>query len=884
MRWQVQLLGGFSARRGGVSHERLPTRFALLLLARLLLEPRRVHGREELAQWLWPDLEPGPSEAGAGDGRGRLRRHLAVLKALLDEPDSPPAFIATRDSVRVNADAFDVDTRRLEACVAAGDKAGAMACYTGPLLPGLVDDWIDEHRSRIDGLLARMDLDPLQASAASAGDRDGDRVLVPYVTRFMGRAAEQASLAGLVQTVRWIVIVGPGGCGKSRLSAHVAESATGFATVRQVRLVDCARPVDIENRIGAALQLEAGDDTMHDRIVAVLSRGPALLVLDNFEQLADEAGEAVLAGVLSQLPQLHLLVTSRRALRHADAHTVVLQPLPVPLEGCGLQEALANPAVAMFVDRARAARVGFHLHQRNLATVVRICRALDGLPLAIELAASRVRHFRVSEIGQALTSGVKVLALRSAQGADASRHASMALSLAWSWRLLSTVQRQALVALAVFREGFTAAQAQEVMPGGDEDALSALLRDSLVHLHGTTAGDGGQRLRLLTSVRDFVQQHDEAGPLLPLTRERHRACFTRLAQRLERAQRGADVEDLSNCLAAMDSGLADGDPAAAVALALALQVHWNVRGAMADAASVLLRVVEQAPCDTPGHFELSCLLPRVLARAGQLGSAQQLAARALEAAGQAPARRAAALVSLLAVRWMAERDAAALFQPATEALQLARAAAPAWHARAAWLLGAVTLNLPLRSSEAAALALFEESEQVCQRSGDSRGVLLAQSGRIGVLVHQRNWVPALALTIQAQAQAVQLGDLATRLQLCSRHSTALEALRRFAEALDVCREHVQLAAQAGQTYELAYALWNQCRPRARLRQPEAACMLAAFSARLWTGRFGPLEAGEERHIARVRRLVRCQVGAARETALWQQGQALTLEAAIALAS
>jgi predicted ATPase len=886
MRWEVQLLGGFAGRRGDVVLSRLPTEFALRLLARLLLEPRRAHPRDELALWLWPHIGPRKDRVAddeAGIRRKRLRQTLAVLKALLDVPEAPTTIIATRESLRLNADAFDVDVRRLEACVAARDRDGAAACYRGPLLPGLDDDWVEAQRQRIDGLLGRLDDDTTLDPVAAALEEP--RVLVPYVTPFIGRQAELRELVARVSASRLLAIIGPGGCGKTRLSARVAETVTGFDTVHFVGLADCTLPQQIEDRIGTVLQLHPGDMPMLEQIAARLSRGPALLVMDNFEQLGTESGEAVLARLLERLPRTHLLVSSRRALLRPEAENFMLLPLPLPDVGSDAATAQRSPALALFVDRARAARVGFHVHERNVATLVDICRALEGLPLAIELAASRVRDFAVGDIGRALSSGLHVLAQRGPRAARAGRHASLEVALDWSWRLLDDAQREALSALTVFRGGFTADQADDVVQGADHSALAALLRDSLVHLQVQAEADGARRLRLMASVREFVTER-AAPDLLARMRARHRAHFGRIARRLQRAQRVAAADDLPNFVAAMESGLADGEASSAVALALALQIHWAARGVPTDAMTVLSRIVEQAAPGTPGHFSLLCLLPRLLVHAGQVDEAHRVVERALAAAGDDAARCAEALLSQTAVRWMAERDAPALMQPATEALQLARASSlPVLQARAAWLLGAVTLNSDNAPAVAeVALGLFKGSEQVFTAAGDRRGALMARSGLIAGLIHLRRWSQALALIADGEAEAARLQDLSTQLQMCSRLSTTLEALRRFDEAVSVCQRHVRLAEPQGQTYQLAYGLWNQCRPRARLRQPELAARLMAFSVRFWTETFGPLERGEERDVAVVRRLVAHQVGAAREAELWQEGWALSLPAAVALAS
>jgi predicted ATPase len=879
-RWQVALLGGLQARNGDVLITHFGSRAIALLFARLTLQPRTEHARERLAEWLWPEVRPRQGRQGEDAAvirRTRLRRALSVLGGLLDLPGQgqAPWIVARRETLRLNGDLFETDVARFEELVRRGQADAARACYRGELMPGFDDDWIEDERARLAGLLNRIEL----AGPDVAEGEQETRALVPYVTTFFGRERELAELAEAVRVHRLVVVTGPGGCGKTRLCGRAADGLPGFELVVFVGLADCEAAAQIGDRVRAALNLQPGSVPPLQQVAARLSGLHVLLLLDNVEQLVGAETDAVLAQLLDALPGLHLLLSSRRSLQDGTAHHLPLGPLPMPPHEASLSLAYANPCVALFVDRARAARADFRLHARNLGGVVAACRLLEGLPLAIEIAASRVRQHSPHDIGTAVTRTLGALARRGPTARRNLRHASLEAALDWSWRLLEPGDQQALASLTVLRANWTATQAAAVIGDDGPMRLRRLGADSLVHTRVDAGGE--HRYAMLDTVREFVADRIPLEALAD-ARRRHAAHFREQAQATGREHGVAAKADLPNFVAALRHALAEDELAVAVAIALGLGPHTSATGAEPELLDALRRVADAAPAHTPGLGRLHALLPRLLINAGYATEARQRAAAALAAAGPAASAQAEALWAHTLVQWLAERDSAAALAPAQRALALAREAAMAeTEARALLLLGAVSLTLPQPLLPEAA-GSFEAAERLVRRLGDRRGSLHALPGRTACLMAEARWSEAQAVAAAGEKQAQELGDVATQLQLCSRLATCQEALRHFGDALHTSQRQVRQARAHGMAYHVAYGLWNQGRPLARLRRPDDAALLMAYSSRYWVEQFGPLNAADTRSVARVRRLVATQVGVARLEALWSQGLALAETEALRL--
>lgn len=316
-------------------------------------------------------------------------------------------------------------------------------------------------------------------------------------TPLLGRERELAAARGLLDGHRVVTIVGTGGCGKTRLAVEIAEATDGAVFVDLSPLTD---PELVLPTVARALGLrEAGPSPLVGTLLRHLRDRAAVLVLDNVEQVVEAA--AAVADLLARFPGVRVLATSRCPLRIPGEHLLPLTPLPVPPAGTGRGRAV--PSVALFVDRVRAAQPDFVLTPHTEPVVADICRALDGLPLALELAAAQVRAHGLTEVLERTRRQLDGPAPLRRGTAD--RHRSLDSALDWSVALLDEEAVTLLRRLWVFAGGWTAAAAQRVCgtPGTDaRPALAMLVEHSLVE---AVHRDAGVRYRMLETVRRHAE-------------------------------------------------------------------------------------------------------------------------------------------------------------------------------------------------------------------------------------------------------------------------------------------------------------------------------------------------------------------------------------------
>jgi predicted ATPase len=316
-------------------------------------------------------------------------------------------------------------------------------------------------------------------------------------TRFFGREGELAHLRELVTREPLVTITGLGGAGKTRLATEATASSNG-SEVRWSILT----ALDSDDAVAAAVADSLGRDGGADAVVEALNERPRLLVLDNCEHVI--AGAAELADrILASCPDARLLATSREPLGVEGEQVLRLGPLGLP-EGEELGALERSEAVALFVDRARAARGSFVLDDNNAEPVARICRRLDGLPLAIELAAARSRALSPAEIAGLLDERFRLLT--RARSREGERHRTLRATIDWSYRLLSEAERLAFDRLAVFAGRFDLGGAAAVCAGcGREPAEMPDVLDRLVQRSLLVASDekGTTFYSMLESLRHY---------------------------------------------------------------------------------------------------------------------------------------------------------------------------------------------------------------------------------------------------------------------------------------------------------------------------------------------------------------------------------------------
>jgi predicted ATPase/class 3 adenylate cyclase len=430
--------------------------------------------------------------------------------------------------------------------------------------------------------------------------------LPPQATTFIGREREIDEVKRLLEHARLVNLLGMGGLGKTRLSLQVAAEMLGefpdgawfldLAPIREPSLVvgETARLLQVQEEPGRPLLQTLCTQQQTRRL---------LLVMDNCEHLV-EAAAALAHALLRSAPQLRVLASSRSALHVPGEQFYPVLPLPAPARGLDLAALSKLTAVRLFVERARAHKPDFELNEREAPAVAELVARLEGIPLALELAAARVRVLSVADINKRLQDRYKLLTGGSRQLQE--RQQTLRGLVDWSYELLQPPEQLLLQRLGVFIGGFDLAAAEAVC--GDEtldvldvlDLLGSLVEKSLVMMEETP--EGGTRYRMLETLRDYAREKLALSGALALIAGRHLAHFFTLAKQIRDGLQGAqqaewvtraeaDLDNLRAALVHARSGTEGVDPFLAVKLPVALQGFWVMRGYLSEGRETVRAVL-----------------------------------------------------------------------------------------------------------------------------------------------------------------------------------------------------------------------------------------------------------------------------------------------------
>ncbi|MET8297932.1 BTAD domain-containing putative transcriptional regulator [Streptomyces sp. NPDC005180] len=595
--------GGYrlAAAREDVDLHRF-TRLAALGAEQLATDPATAATtlREALSLWRGPALADLPEPARTTHAAAPEARRTAALRdrveADLRSGATAPAALLPEIEALIREHPYDEPLRalHLRALRSAGRPADALAAYED-IRRDLADGLGTDPGPQLRALHAELLQPPPPPPARPQGN------LRPRLTSFVGREPELAALADDLARVRLVTLTGPGGAGKTRLAEHAAAAHPESGWLVELARLDHAAAVPDavlsalglrENSLVAREKTPAGDDPT-TLLVEHCAHRSLLLVLDNCEHVIDGAA-ALAEKLLTHCPGVRILATSREPLGVPGEFLRPLGPLP------------PGPAHRLFTDRATAARPGFRPDE-DPSAVAEICDRLDGLPLAIELAAARLRLLTPRQIADRLDDRFRLLT----GGARTllPRQQTLRAVVDWSWDLLDTAERTVLARMSVFAGGcdLDAVEAVCAGPGADvADTLGSLVDKSLV----TAVPDAdGMRYRLLETIREYATERLAASPDdARATARRHAAHYLALAERAEPLLRSAEqlpwirrVEtELDNLRSALHTVTAkEPDVETAQRLLTALAWFLWLRNYRAEGAEWAERVLAVTPDDTP---------------------------------------------------------------------------------------------------------------------------------------------------------------------------------------------------------------------------------------------------------------------------------------------
>jgi predicted ATPase/class 3 adenylate cyclase len=648
---------------------------------------------------------------------------------------------------------------------------------------------------------------PLRSLDARKGN------LPPQLTTFVGRDKELAEIAGALDRSRLVTLTGPGGTGKTRLSLQVARQTeerlsdgayfVALAPIREAGLVATA--------IGKALGVrQEADRPAIETVVDHLKDQQVLLVLDNFEQVLEAASDV--AAILDQAERSRVLVTSREALRLQGEQEYPVPPLALPdPQHLPPLDALSHyEAVALFIERARAVIPSFEVTNDNAAAVAEICSRLDGLPLAIELAAARVKVLAPEAILGRLESRLTLLA-GGARNLPA-RQQTLRDAIGWSFDLLNEEEQRFFASLSVFAGGFTLDAAEAVCGEGlgidTLDGVASLVNKSLVRQGQALGGVG--RFFMLETIREFAAERLAASPDVQDVRRRHANYFLSIAEEAAPELFGPKQAELLDALedehdnfrAALAWAPEGGQLPVALRMGGALWRFWQMRGYLREAAARLGPLISSAEAEDD---------PAALAAA-------------MEGAGGI-------------AYWMGQWEDARRFYH--RCLDLHRHMGNQAGAAEALYNLAFTYHIPMPPlrDTARARQLNREALEIYRELGDRRGLAKTLWGISAQAESVQDWKASLDAATEALGLFIELDDRFGASWAYHSVGLASTQLGRLDEAEQAITEGLRQFAAAGDVTGLGQLLWDMSLLEGRRGNHERAVRLrgAAYEVQRRSG-------------------------------------------------
>ncbi|TDD48058.1 tetratricopeptide repeat protein [Nonomuraea terrae] len=603
--------------------------------------------------------------------------------------------------------------------------------------------------------LAVLRADPALGAPAPSAAGPVRQGLRAQLTSFVGRTEELDQVRARLRDNRLVTLIGPGGAGKTRLANEAADQEPG--DVCFVPLAPVSDASGVPRAVLAALDIR--DALLHaerpavdplTRLVTALADRRLLLVLDNCEHLVEAAAD-LSDHLLAACPGLRVLATGREALGITGESILPVAPLRLP--PVDTDDPLDYAAVRLFADRAAAVRPGFAVDAGNAAQVVRICRALDGLPLAIELAAARLRTLSLADVAARLDDRFRLLTRGSRTALP--RHQTLRAVVAWSWDLLDESEQQAAMRLTVFAGGARPGAAEQVC-GLPEDVLFSLVEKSLVEF---VAG----RFRMLETIRAFCAERLAESGKQVAVRQAHADYYLDLVQIADSRLRTADQlewlalldEEGDDVVAATRWAAESGQPELGLRLVACSACYWWMRGHRVTSANLAAALLDRlGPRQLPGMEEEYALCVLVAAWVG--ADDEALRARVVELRdvlgwSYVPSRMEF-LMMLLSLMTGPPPD---FEQAIDEIMNVAPSLGP-WQRALSYTGAAFVLQTLGRMDEA--LEYFGRSLDHFRAIGERWGAVLVLSGLGALRQEQGDYRGAYALIDEALTLARELGS------------------------------------------------------------------------------------------------------------------------------